>query len=448
MNPDIYFLDYFTNPVLRAPVLGCMLMCFASSLVGVIVFLRKQSLLGESLSHAAYPGVILGVIAVGWFNFSESQEFEIALFIIIGAFISALFGLWMIQLLQSKLGVRSDSALCFILATFFGIGITLASQVQFTYTSLYRQAQVYLFGQAATMTDIHIVIYGFFAVVIVSTLFCFYKELQLIIFDREYAKSLGIRVLSFDAFVFILIVLAVVIGIRSVGVVLMSAMLIAPAASARQFTNKLHQMLLIASLFGLVSGFLGVYLSVELSYYLSEQYAVSHFAIPTGPMIVIVISCICLLSLLLAPDRGLIWRWMRIGKFRYRCLCENLLKSLWSEGAKNEIVLEKQQALLNISTYYLSFILWMFVRKGWVEKISPNKYYLSTSGMQRAAQVVRLHRLWEVYLADYLGVGAERVHRSAEEMEHIITPELEEELTVLLNDPKRDPHYQPIPPKN
>jgi manganese/zinc/iron transport system permease protein len=441
------FLDYFTDPVLRAPVIGCMLMCFASSLVGVIVFLRKQSLLGESLSHAAYPGVILGVIAVGMLNFTDAQEFEIAFFIMTGAFFSALFGLWMIQLLQNKLNVRSDSALCFVLSSFFGIGITLSSQVQFTYTSLYRQAQVYLFGQAATMTDIHIVIYGFFTLVIVGTLLCFYKELQLIIFDREYARSLGVKVSSFDAFIFVLIVLSVVIGIRSVGVVLMSAMLIAPAASARQFTHKLHRMLMIASLFGLLSGFLGVYLSVELSYYFSKQYALSHFAIPTGPMIVVVVSGICLLSLLLAPDRGLVWRLIRIGKFRYQCLCENLLKSLWSEGPENEIIVEKQQALLSVSSYYLSFILWRFLRKGWIEKMSSNKYHLTKSGMRRAAQIVRLHRLWEVYLADYLGVGAERVHRSAEEMEHIITPELEEELTVLLNDPKRDPHYQPIPPK-
>jgi len=440
-------LHYFTDPVLRAPVLGCMLMCFASSLVGVIVFLRKESLLGESLSHAAYPGVILGVIFAGLLNLTEAQELEIAFFIMLGAFCSALLGLWFIHLLQRKLKVRSDSALCFVLSCFFGVGITLSSQVQFMYTSLYRQVQVYLFGQAATMTDIHILVYGLFTMVIVGTIVFFYKELQLITFDRDYAKSLDVNTTSFDAFIFVLIVLAVVIGIRSVGVVLMSAMLIAPAASARQFTNRLYMMFLLASIFGLLSGFFGVYSSVELSYYFAKYNSISHFVVPTGPMIVIVVSCICLFSLLFAPERGLLWRLIRIGRFRYQCLCENLLKSLWFDGTEREIDLQKQQVLLNIPSYYLSFILWRFQRNGWVQKTSSNKCYLTKSGMQRAAQIVRLHRLWEVYLADYLGVGAERVHRSAEEMEHIITPELEQELTTLLNDPKRDPHYQPIPPK-
>jgi manganese/zinc/iron transport system permease protein len=443
----VIFLEYFSDSVLRAPVIGCMLMCLASSLVGVIVFLRKESLLGESLSHAAYPGVILGIIFAGLFDFNESQELEIALFIMFGAFSSALLGLWFIHLLQSKLKVRSDSALCFVLSCFFGIGITLSSEVQFTYTALYRQVQAYLFGQAATMTDIYIFVYGFFALIIAITIAIFYKELQLITFDRSYAKSLGINASAFDNYIFVLIVLAVVIGIRSVGVVLMSAMLIAPAASARQFTNKLSKMFLLAAFFGLLSGFFGVYFSVELSYYFAKNNSLSHFVIPTGPMIVIVISLVCLFSLLLAPEKGLLWRLIRIGRFRYQCFCENLLKSLWIQGTENEIILQKQQNLLNIPFFYLSWILWRFKKKGWIQETILKKKYLSQEGLKKATQIVRLHRLWEVYLADYLGVGAERVHRSAEEMEHIITPELEQELTLLLNDPKRDPHYQPIPPK-
>jgi manganese/zinc/iron transport system permease protein len=92
------------------------------------------------------------------------------------------------------------------------------------------------------------------------------------------------------------------------------------------------------------------------------------------------------------------------------------------------------------------FILWRLCRNGWLEKIETGGYKLTHDGRLRAAKIVRLHRLWEVYLADYLGVGAERVHRNAEEMEHIITPELEKELTLLLHNPKRDPHHQPIPP--
>jgi manganese/zinc/iron transport system permease protein len=86
-------------------------------------------------------------------------------------------------------------------------------------------------------------------------------------------------------------------------------------------------------------------------------------------------------------------------------------------------------------------------RQGWIKREKNDYYHLTKEGQQRAAKIVRLHRLWEVYLTNYLGMGGERVHRNAEDMEHILTPELERELTLLLKDPKQDPHQQPIPPR-
>ncbi len=439
-------LSFFTDAVLRAPTIGSMLMCFAAALVGVIVFLRKQSLLGESLSHSAYPGVILGVIIAGLLNIDEAAEGTIGLLIMIGAFFSAMAGLWAIHFLVSKMRVRNDSALCFVLSGFFGVGLTLASQVQFSYTSLYRKIQVYLYGQAATMTDIHIVIYGALSLLVLLIILMFYKEIQAITFDRNYSRSLGINTHSIDTLVFLLIVLAVVIGIRSVGVVLMSAMLIAPAAAARQFTNKLYEMFIWAAAFGLFSGFFGNYFSVEMTHYLAYRYPGLRLALPTGPMIVLIASLICLLALFLAPERGMIWRMVRIARFRYQCLCENILKTLWRLGVEKETSLNEIKRYQTANTYYLMFILFQLARNGWIKTVGFNKYRLTPEGALWAAKIVRLHRLWEVYLADYLGVGVERVHRSAEEMEHIITPELERELTLLLKDPKQDPHHQPIPP--
>ena len=142
------------------------------------------------------------------------------------------------------------------------MGVTLASHVQFTSTVLYRQVQAYLFGQAATMTDVHIYVYGGLALIIIAAISLLYKELQAITFDRQYAQSLGFSVRSINAVIFTLIVLAIVIGIRSVGVVLMSAMLVAPPVAARQFSHRLSTNFLLAALFGIISGFLGNYLSI------------------------------------------------------------------------------------------------------------------------------------------------------------------------------------------
>lgn len=437
--------DYFTDAVLRGPTIGCMLMCMTAALVGVVVFLKKQSLLGESLSHAAYPGVIIGVIIAGALDINESDELPIALLIMSGAFVSALLGLWAIGFLQKHMGVRSDSALCFVLAAFFGIGLTLASQVQFAFSSLYRQVQVYLYGQAATMTDVHIYIYGALALVTLVVIILFYKEIQGIAFDSEYIRSIGVNKRVVDTTVFFLIVLAVVIGIRSVGVVLMSAMLIAPAAAARQYSNQLHRIFGLAAVFGIISGFLGNYLSVEVANWLSLKYPSERLALPTGPMIVVVASVICLLSLMFAPNRGLLLRLGRVMHFRYKSMCENLLKAIWRAGPDRIVSFNEIAKHQSASTLYLRFILFSLVNQGWIEKIDGG-YHLTPEGVHWAARIVRLHRLWEVYLVDYLGIGAERVHRSAEEMEHIINPELEAELTLLLDDPKQDPHHQPIPP--
>lgn len=437
---------YFTDAVLRAPTIGCMLMCMSAALVGVIVFLKKQSLLGESLSHATYPGVIIGIIIAGMQEISENQESALAFLVMAGALASALAGIWSINFLQKRLKVRSDSALCFVLAAFFGIGLTLASQVQFAYSSLYRQAQIYLYGQAATMTDIHILIYGVLTSLIMLVVILFYKEIKGVAFDPQFIRSIGIPTRAVDITVFLLISLAVVVGIRSVGVVLMSAMLISPAAAARQYSNKLSWIFFLAAFFGLLSGFLGNYLSVEISHWLTVAYPDTRLALPTGPMIVIVASFICLLSLMFAPKRGLLLRLTRVMRFRYRCMCENILKAIWRIGPEQEVTFASIAKYQSASPWYLRFILNTLVHQGWLRRTDQHAYCLTPEGAAWAAQIVRLHRLWEVYLVDYLGVGAERVHHSAEEMEHIITPELAAKLTLILDDPKYDPHHQPIPP--
>lgn len=438
---------FFTDSVLRGPTIGSMLMCFSAALIGVVVFLRKQSLLGESLSHAAYPGVVVGVIVAGMAGLSADEPGLLALMMMIGAFLSAFLGLLTIHFLERKVKVRSDAALCLVLSSFFGIGLTLASQVQYSHSSSYRQIQAYLYGQAATMTDVHIWIYGIFSLFIVSIFLIFFKEIEIILFDRNFAKISGFPVRRIETLIFVLIVLSIVIGIRSVGVVLMSAMIIAPAAAARQFTNRFINMLWIAPVFGVLSGFLGNYLSIQLTRYDFLQRSGARFILPTGPMIVLVASFFCLLAIFFAPQRGLSLRLIRIARFRYRCICENVLKGIWRQGPDQCYSLKEIIQYQSLSKIYLRFVLWRLVHDGWMEKPDKLSYRLTPKGKIWAAKIVRLHRLWEVYLANYVGIRHERVHRNAEEMEHIITPELEEELTLLLKDPQLDPHAQEIPRK-
>jgi manganese/zinc/iron transport system permease protein len=275
-------------------------------------------------------------------------------------------------------------------------------------------------------------------------IFFLYKELQVMTFDRQYAKSLGIPVRFIEMILFILVALAVIIGIRSVGVVLMSAMLIAPAVAARQFTHRLSILLILAAFFGMLSGFLGNYFSVQLTEMLAQSYPAARLILPTGPMIVLVATVICLGALLIAPERGILVRLWLMERFRHTCLCENILKIMWQMSPYTAISLQQIANDQTLSRLYLKIILWQMVQKGWIKQEGENLFHLTSDGQQKAERIVHLHRLWEVYFANDLGRVSDRVHCNAKEMEHLLTPELEDELMSLLHHSKQDLHQQLI----
>ncbi len=412
-------LEFFTDPVLRAPTVGSMLMCLSAGLIGCLVFLKKRSLVGEALSHAAYPGIVLSVVVAALF-FPLSDQ-GTSWVILLGAFLSGLLGLVVIEQMEKRLKISSDAALCFVLSIFFGVGVLIASRLQVTHALWFRQIQVFLFGQAATMVDEHIVVYGVLALGASCVMALLYRFLEILHFDPNFAKAVGMPATLINALIHVLLVLAIVVGMRSVGVVLMSAMLIAPAAAARQWTRKLSSFFVLSAFIGMLSGFLGNVFSISIPKWVGEP----RLPLPTGPMIVLSAAGICFLSLLFAPRTGYITRLLRATRFRVRCMQENILKALY----------KKKSYKRN------GWLLWRMRVKGWVEGSQ-----LTERGREEAEKLIRLHRLWEVYLV-HMGQGAERVHHSAEEMEHVLTPEIENQLQHLLDHPQEDPHSQPIPQK-
>jgi manganese/zinc/iron transport system permease protein len=262
-----------------------------------------------------------------------------------------------------------------------------------------------------------VAIYAILTLFIIGFITFSYRHLESVNFDPAFAASVGIRCSLIENATFFLLVLAIVIGIRSVGVALMAGMLIAPASTARPLTHKLSTHFFLAGIIGIISGFCGNVLSVWIPK--------GRYTLPTGPMVLLSAAFFCILSLLLAPQNGLLIRLFRIYRFGRTCRMENALKALW----------KSHKAPLSWK------MRWLLASKGWFKKGA-----LTLEGRKKAEKIVRLHRLWEVYLVDYMGQGVEKVHRSAEELEHFITPQLERELTELLQDPKQDPHHQPIPP--
>ncbi len=438
---------YFDDPVLFAPLVGCMLMCLTAACIGVFVVLQKEALLGEALSHTAYPGVVMALL-VSKCLFSEVNihEYKDLFIVLTGAFFSCLSGVYCIRYMQRK-NVSQDAALACVLSVFFGVGIFLLSILQADYPTLYPEAQALLFGQAATMMNMHVVVYTILSLFTIFLILLFTRPLITKIFDPVFSYTIGYSKHSIEGLLFFLIILATVIGIRSVGVVLLSAMLIFPVATARFFVQRVRTLFILSACIGILAGFLGVVSSHELSrLYVSDQNTFLSF--PTGPLIVMWAAGLFSLAACLAPGKGLVMRKVRGMRFIWVCRQENILKSLWkcsNAGCDNSFSQEDVSRLTHERRLPLAFLLLGLTRNGFLRINAEKKYELTAVGMLWGRKIVRLHRLWEVYLVEFCKFPKDRVHLLAEDMEHVLTDEMERELTALLKNPLHDPHQAPIP---
>lgn len=431
-------LDFFFHPVLRSTTIGSMLMGSSIAMVGAILLVQRRSLLGEALSHAAYPGALAAPFILFWLGIESGTVLSIAVFL--GAFIFCGYGLRAITRYQKTLQLHPDVALSLVSTLFLGIGILLASRLQFMHPLFYQQLSRFLYGQVATITDVEVVVYGLFTLFCSSLFFTRLRQLELRLFDPQFGKNIASQGGKIDRLLFFLLLLAVVFGIESVGVILFSGMLVAPAISARQLTDRFSRLIPMAACFGCLAAFLGNVLAIYLPLWLGKE-----IALPIGPTIVITSAAFTLLILLFAPTKGFFPRMFRIGSFRLVCLGENVLKTLWKNGdGKRGFSLVEMQTECPCRYVLLVFVLF-FLRITKKVRKEGSTYRLLPKGFRRASQLVRLHRLWELYLTSHLDMDCHRVHASAEEIEHLLTPDLEKQLTLLLNDPKLDPHSQPIP---
>jgi len=431
------FFSFFLDPLYQSSFIGSIFMCFATALIGVIVFLQKRSLLGEVLSHAAYPGIALFIL---FFQFIDlSQDGISAIVIFMGALTCALLGLRFIYFLEEKIGLYPDSALCYTLSSFLGIGVLATSLLQhFSPSSVYK-IQLFLYGQVVTITSIYMWLYLALLLAVSFILYLRYFSWKMVLFDGQYSRFMGVRVSLEQRIMNGIILIVIIMGIRLAGVILISGMLIAPALAARQVTGKLSHFLFVAGVIGSVSGFLGNVLSLYLPHWFHLP---AQFYLPTGPCIVFIAGLIAFIAILFAPRRGKVARWVRKIRFQYRRNYENTLKTIWK--CKEHSMKKETASLWMMKPLMKNLLISHLAMKGLLKK--KNKIYtLTPKGALEAERIIRLHRLWEVYLFDYLKYSQQNVHESAEEMEHFLTPELEEELTKLLNNPAYDPHNQPIP---
>lgn len=283
-------IRWFTDPNMQWILAGSLLLGLGSGVIGSFTFLRKQSLLGDALAHAALPGICIA--------FMLSGVKSVGLFML-GAIIAGMLATFGISAITRYSRIKQDAALGIVLSVFFGIGIVLLTKIQHSGNGNQSGLDKYMFGQAASMMLSDVYMMGAVSVLLIAVCALLFKEFKLVSFDPGFARGMGLKVAFLEQLLLLMTVIAVVVGIQAVGVVLVAALLITPAVAARYWTDALGLMVVLAGVFGALSGVTGTLISSTLS------------NLPTGPVTVLAATALFFVSAVFAPNRGLLAKWLR-----------------------------------------------------------------------------------------------------------------------------------------
>jgi manganese/zinc/iron transport system permease protein len=401
----------FSDPNIRYVVLGTLLLTASAAMIGSFALLKKKVLVGDAIAHAVLPGVCLAFIVTG-------TKHPIALSL--GAFTTGWLALVLIDQITHRSKIKEDTAIALVLSVTFGLGILLLTAIQHTGNAAQVGLSNFLFGKAAALVSDDLRTLSLLSLALISTVLLFFKEFTLVAFDKSFAQASGLPVQRLELLLTSLTVLAIVIGIRTVGILLMAAMLITPPAAARFWTHHLPKMVLLAAVLGMIAGLVGAFVSYTAP------------AMPTGPWIVITISLIAYGSFLFAPHKGLLSRRIQRRRHLQKTLTENILKIFYELGAadghfyKSRTLATLRQCRPLPTSRFLKGLK-RLQKQNMLQKKATG-WLLTTSGKNKGEYIRRLHRLWALYLTQYLKIKPDHVHEDAESIEHVITPALAEEL--------------------
>ena len=373
------FRELFTDHTLRTVALGAATLGIVAGALGTFAVLRRQSLLGDAMSHAALPGIALAYLLTG-------SKAPITL--MVGAALAGWVGTLIVMAVIRTTRIKEDSALGIVLAVFFGIGLVLLTLIQRRPDASQAGLDRFLFGQAASLLERDLATMAVLGGIALLGLLLLWKELKLLSFDPAFGSSLGFSMRLVEVLLTALLVVAIVVGLQTVGVVLMSAIVVAPAVAARQWSNRLGVVVCLAALSGAVAGVTGAVLSSEAR------------RLPTGPTIVLCAVAIVVVSLLVAP-RGLLWRFIRDVRSRRRLRVDAVLVDLHALAAQHEGLSHghSEGALAALASGgEVRRTLRELEGRGWVQRLPDGNWALTPAGLSEAE-----HRLASAGLAE---VGA------------------------------------------
>ena len=360
----------------RVVALGGAILGLLSGALGSFAVLRQESLLGDALSHAALPGVAVAFLLAG-------RELS---WLLIGAGIASWLGLRLLAAILSSTRIKQDAAMGITLSAFFAAGIALLAYIQSIPDASQAGLDSFIFGQAAAIIESDVRLISALGLLVLGLVALLWKEFKLFTFDPQFASVNGFRVGWIQGILSALIVVTIVLGLQLAGVILMVGMLIAPGIAARQWTGSLDQMVILAAVFGAFAGGAGALISALDS------------DIPTGPMIIVVAFALVLVSLTLAPGRGLLWRRLRQLANRRTYAGINTLRDLYryalSHGAADHPV--PDSFIRGIQSRAVESGLGQLRAADQVQETAEG-WRLTPHGIQAAQHDQRNQELWDLY---------------------------------------------------
>ncbi|MEJ6580250.1 MAG: iron chelate uptake ABC transporter family permease subunit [Akkermansiaceae bacterium] len=409
----------------RLVVLGVTFLGAAAGLIGSFLLLRKQSLLGDALSHATLPGIGIAfaiMTALGMNGRSLPG-------LLLGATVTGLLGVLLVLAIRRTTKLKDDAAMGIVLSVFFGLGIAILRMVQKIPGQSSAGLESFIYGKTASMVEADFILILITLAVSVFVSLLIIKELTLLCFDSNFASTEGWPVLFLDILLMALVTAVTVVGLQSVGLILIIAFLITPATAARFWTNQLRHMLWLATVIGAISGWLGASVSALLPNF------------PAGAIIVIAAASIFLFSMIFGTTRGVFPRYLRHRQLQKKVGRQHLLRSTYeilentqdSKPLKNlPIPLE----LLRKHRYWAKGELVKLIRQAraedHIERQPSGELRLSESGFGEASRITRNHRLWEMYLITHADIAPSHVDRDADMVEHLLGAEIVRQLEAEL----------------
>lgn len=413
----LWFAPIYYNT--KVVLFGTAMLGACSGFVGTFTVLRGRALIGDALAHAALPGLCLAFLLVG------SRSLPVLL---VGAAVTGILGTMLVTFLTTASRIKQDAAIGIVLSVFFGAGVALSRIIQ---NQVDRASAAgldsYILGQTAGMIASDVLLIALISSVCVIAVAAFFKELELVSFDSDFARVQGWPVTILDVVLMALIAVAVVIGLPAVGVVMMAALLILPAVAARFWTEKLSTMLLLSAGFGAVTGVTGSLISASFS------------RMPTGPIIVVVGASLFVLSVTVAPRRGIVARVARHLRLRNRWTEQQLLRRILEKSKENVCSIGELAEQSGMTQANILRTCKRLEKRGFVSQPSPEMIQLTDVGRQESARLHHIYELWRQLLLDQPELARQAADLDLDRFETFVPRSLRTELEERLRAANRAP---------